>query len=81
MEAAEQLIHDTPSKSSLTLLNFLEQADAHTDACAAAGISMIEKDPHYGFSISYIVDNEVVKKRLPELLRSWLPTTPPNRTT
>ena len=24
---------------------------------------MIEKDPHYGFSISYIVDNEVVKKR------------------
>ena len=63
VEAAEQLIHDTPSKSSLTLLNFLEHTDAHTDACAAAGISMIEKDPHYGLSISYIVDNEVVRKR------------------
>jgi hypothetical protein len=63
VEAAEQLIHDTPSKSSLALLNLLERTDAHTDACAAAGISMIKKDPHYGLSITYMVEGDVVKKR------------------
>ena len=63
VEAAEQLIHDTPSNSSLTLLSLLEQTDAHTDACAAAGISMIKKDPHSGLSVSYVVENQTVKKR------------------
>ena len=63
VEAAEQLIHDTPSKSSLTLLSLLEQTDAHTDACAAVGISMIKKDPHSFLSVTYMVEHQIVKKR------------------
>ena len=63
VEAAEQAIQDTPSKSSLALLGLLERTDAHTDACAPAGISMIKKDPHYGLSVSYVVEQQVIKKR------------------
>ena len=63
VEAAEQDIQDTPSKSSLTLLSLLERTEAHTDACAPAGISMIKKDPHYGLSVSYMVEQQLIQKR------------------
>lgn len=63
VEAAEQSLEDTPSEKSLALLSLLERTDAHTDACSPAGISMIEKDPHYGLSISYQVEGQVIKKR------------------
>ena len=58
MEVAEQLIHDTSSKSGLTLPSLFEQTDARTHACAAAG-----KDSHYGLSLTYMVDNEIVNQR------------------
>ena len=60
--AAEQSLEDAPSKKCLALLNLLERTDARTDACAPAGISVIKKDPHYGLSISYVVDEQVIKK-------------------
>ena len=63
VEAAEQAMEDTPSKSSLTLLRLLEHTEARTDACAPASLSMIKKDPHYGLSISYMVENKSIKKR------------------
>ena len=63
VEAAEQAIEDTPSKSSLTLLTLLEHTEARTDACAPASMSMIKKDPHYGLSVSYMVENQLVRKR------------------
>ena len=63
VEAGEQSLQDTPSKKSLALLNLLERTEANTDACAPAGISMIKKDPHYGLSIFYVVEEQVVKKR------------------
>ena len=63
VEAAEQAIEDTPSKSSLILLSLLEKTEAQTDACVPACISTIKKDPHYGLSVSYVVDGEVIQKR------------------
>ena len=63
VEAAEQAIEDTPSKSSLTLLTLLENTEARTDAWAPASMSMIKKDPHYGLSVSYMVEGEVIRKR------------------
>ena len=63
VEAAEQAIADTPSKSSLTLLTLLKQTEARTDACAPASISMIKKDPHYGLSVSYKVEDQIIRKR------------------
>ena len=63
VEAAEQAMEDTPSKKSLTLLKLLEQTEANTDACVVAGISMIHKDPHYGLSVHFKVEGQVIKKR------------------
>ena len=63
VEAAEQAMEDTPSKKSLTLLKLLEQTEANTDACVVAGISMIHKDPHYGLSVHFNVEGQVIKKR------------------
>jgi len=63
VEAAEQAIEDTPSKSSLILLTLLERTEAQTDSCAPACISMIKKDPHYGLVVSYMVEGQVIKKR------------------
>ena len=63
VEAAVQSIEDTPSKSSLTLLKLLEQTHARTDVYVPAGIRMIKKDPHYGLSVSYKIDNQVIRKR------------------
>ena len=63
VEATEQEIGDTPSKSSMTLIQLLEQTKVDTDACAPASLSMIKKDPHYGLSITYMVGGEPVKKR------------------
>ena len=62
VEAAEQALEDTPSKGSLLLLELLARTEVHTDACAAAGVSMIKKDPHYGLCVSYVVDEMIVKK-------------------
>ena len=62
VEAAEQALEDTPSKGSLLLLELLARTEVHTDACAAAGVSMIKKDPHYGLRVSYVVDELIVKK-------------------
>ena len=58
-----QPIEDTPSKSSLILLKLLEQTEARTDVYAPASITMIKKDPHYGLSVSYKVESQVIKKR------------------
>ena len=63
VEAAEQAMEDTPSKRSLTLLNLLKNTEACTDACVPAGIGMIRKDPHYGLAVSYVVEEQVIKKR------------------
>ena len=63
VEAAAQAMRDTPSKSSLALINLLEQTEARADARAAASLVMIKKDFHYGLSVSYMVENKVVKKR------------------
>ena len=63
VEAAEQAMEDTPSKKSLTLLKLLEQSEANADACVVAGISMIQKDPHYGLSVHFKVEGQVIKKR------------------
>ena len=63
VEAAEQAMSDTPSKQSLTLLKLLEQTEANADACVVAGISMIQKDPHYGLSVQFKVEGQVIQKR------------------
>ena len=63
VEAAVQAIEDTPSKSSLILLKLLEQTEARTDVYAPASIRTIKKDPHYGLSVSYVVDSQVITKR------------------
>ena len=63
VEAAEQAIEDTPSKSSLILLFLLERTEMNTDACAPAAVKMIRKDPHYGLSVSYQVSGECFKKQ------------------
>ena len=77
VEAAEQAIDDTPSKRSLELLNLLQMTDPQTNACVPAGISMIKKDPHYGLSVSYVVDEQVVCKnctRAPALVMASNPS-------
>ena len=56
-------MEDTPSKRSLTLVNLLKNTEACTDACVPAGIGMIRKDPHYGLAVSYVVEEQVIKKR------------------
>ena len=62
VEAAEQAMDDTPSKRSLDLLRLLQMTDPQTNACVPAGISMIKKHPHYGLSVSYVVEGQVVQK-------------------
>ena len=45
------------------MLPLLSQCDVNADAWAPAGISMIQKDPHYGLSVTYVVEQQVIKKR------------------
>ena len=47
VDATEQEMEDTPSKSSMTLIQLLEQTEVRTNACAPASLSMVKKDPHY----------------------------------
>ena len=63
VDATEQEMEDTPSKSSMTLIQLLEQTEVRTDACAPASLSMIKKDPHYGLSVSYKLEDQIVRKR------------------
>ena len=76
VEAAEQAIDDTPSKRSLELLNFLQMTDPQTNACVPAGISMIKKDPHYGLSVSYIVNDQIVSKNCMRALALVMASSP-----
>ena len=75
VEAEEQAIDDTPSKRSLELLTLLEMTDPQTNACVPAGINMIQKNPHYGLSVSYIVDGIVVQKNCTRTIALVLATT------
>ena len=62
VEAAEQAMEDTPSKRSLELVQLLQMTDSQANACVPAGIDMIEKAPHYGLSVGYVVNKQVVHK-------------------
>lgn len=62
VEAAEQAMHDTPSKRSLELITLLSMTDVQTNACVPAALGMITKDPHYGLLVSYVVGGETIKK-------------------
>ena len=62
VEAMEQPLEDTPSKSSLLLLRLLEHTKVNTDVCVPAAASIVHKEPHYGLSVEYVVDQALVKK-------------------
>ena len=62
VEAVEQSLGDTPSKSSLILLKLLEHTKVNTDVCVPAAASIVHKEPHYGLSVEYVVDQALVKK-------------------
>ena len=62
VEAMEQPLGDTPSKSSLILLKLLEHTKVNTDVCVPAAASIVHKEPHYGLSVEYVVDQALVKK-------------------
>ena len=62
VEAAEQPIEDIPSKRSLELINLMKMTDPETDAGVHACISNIRKDPHYGLSVSYVVEDQIIYK-------------------
>ena len=62
VEAMEQPLEDTPSKSSLILLKLLEHTKVNTDVCVPAAASIVHKEPHYGLSVEYVVDQALVKK-------------------
>ena len=62
VQATEQDTAETPSTSSLTLINLLEHTEGSTSACVPASLSMIKKDPHYGLSVSYTVGGQTFKK-------------------
>ena len=55
-------MEDTPSKSSLILLKLLEHTKVNTDVCVPAAASIVHKEPHYGLSVEYVVDQALVKK-------------------
>ena len=76
VEAAEQAIDDIPSKRSLDLVNLLQRTDPQTNACVPAGISMIKKDPHYGLSVSYNVNDQIVHKNCTRALALVMATSP-----
>ena len=76
VEAAEQAIDDIPSKRSLDLVNLLQRTDPQTNACVPAGISMIKKDPHYGLSVSYVVNDQIVHKNCTRALALVMATNP-----
>ena len=58
----EQPLEDTPSKSSLILLKLLEHTKVNTNVCVPAAANMVHKEPHYGLSVEYLVDQAPVKK-------------------
>ena len=62
VEAMEQPLVDTPSKSSLILLNLLKHTKVNTDVCVPAAASIVHKEPHYGLSVKYVVDQAPVQK-------------------
>lgn len=62
VDAMEQPLEDTPSKSSLLLLKLLEHTKVNTNVCVPAAASIVHKEPHYGLSVDYVVDKAVVKK-------------------
>ena len=62
VEAMEQPLENTPSKSSLILLKLLEHTKVNADVCVPAAASIVHKEPHYGLSVEYIVDEAPVKK-------------------
>ena len=62
VEAMEQPLEDTPTKSSLILLKLLEHTKVNTDVCVPAAASIVQKEPHYGLSVTYSVDQALVKK-------------------
>ena len=62
VEAMEQPLEDTPTKSSLILLKLLEHTKVNTDVCVPAAASIVQKEPHYGLSVTYSVDLALVKK-------------------
>ena len=62
VEAMEQPVGDTPTKSSLILLKLLEHTKVNPDVCVPAAASIVHKEPHYGLSVDYVVDQALVKK-------------------
>ena len=46
VEAMEQPLEDTPTKSSLILLKLLEHTKVNTDVCVPAAASIVQKVPH-----------------------------------
>ena len=62
VEAMEQPLEDTRSKRSLVLLKLMENTKVNTDVCVPAAASIVHKEPHYGLSVEYVVDQALVKK-------------------
>ena len=62
VEAMEQPLEDTRSKSSLLLLKLMENTKVNTVVCVPAAASIVHKEPHYGLSVHYVVDKALVKK-------------------
>ena len=79
VEAKEQDIAESPSKSSLILMGLLEKTESSTSVCLPASLSMIKKDLHYGLSVMYMVDGTAFKKtctRVVVLLTAHAPSVP-----
>ncbi len=76
VEAAEQAMQDTPSKRSFDLITLLSMTDQETNACVPAKLGQIAKDPHYGLSVSYDVDGDVVIKQCTKAIALIFTSTP-----
>jgi hypothetical protein len=76
VEAAEQNMDETPSSTSLALLKLLEMTEPQTNACVAAGLSMITKDPHYGLLVTYNVNDKIAQKQCTKAIVIVTATTP-----
>ena len=40
----------------------MENTKVNTDVCVPAAASIVHKEPHYGLSVEYVVDQALVKK-------------------
>ena len=76
VEAAEQSNENSPSKRSLELGRLPSLTDLQTDSCIPATLETITKDPHYGFSVAYMVEGETVTKQCTKAIALVIATKP-----